>query len=497
MRHNLYNVAQKYFFFHFLSKLLKNLKPRKNVEPDMMIKIGNKSAVVSAFRLGSSACSVRMYSGVTAEQEAGLSQREIRERAIAEAIAREEEAAARTKALREMKENTRVLINELNNMPVSSIRSRLDTLQKDLSKIDNQEKIKQLDEELEEFMLEQMKIPHYEISNRPWSAESNIRETGQDTEAQDEVSRSIQSTTASNSLTAKFPALRPTPDYRPYSEQELFLRQLNYARNSGDLGSKVTKVYTPRDEVKSPKTVNEINISSLLAAGCHLGHSKAMWRPSTQPFIYGEYDNIHLIDLNETLSALKRATTIIKGVSSKGGVILYVGTLKNWEQHRALEEAAKRSHGYYVSKRWIPGTITNFTEVTKQMEKDDRIEIDMLDEPTERPVDHSLSEKIIKPDLVVIMNPVENRNCITECIKLRIPTIGLCDTDMEPSLLTYPIPCNDDSLRVSSFMLGILSKAAEEGLQIRLEAFREYKSKLSQPGFNANSENIRKNISKA
>lgn len=246
-------------------------------------------------------------------------------------------------------------------------------------------------------------------------------------------------------------------------------------RQSGGLGSSIEDVYNPANDVKRPLSMDDVTISSLMAAGCHLGHAKAMWRPSTQPFIYAEYQGIHLIDLNETLAALRRATKVIESIAAKGGVILYVGTSRNWEQHRALEEAAKRSRGYYVSHRWIPGTITNFTEVSKQIGGHQKIEVDLGDTPTNRNIS-AQDDALIKPDLVVLLNPVENRNCVNECIKLRIPTIGLCDTDMEPSLLTYPIPCNDDSMRASSVVCGILSKAAEQGVERRYKAFSEYKS---------------------
>lgn len=422
------------------------------------------------------------YSTTTIEENSvqQMSQRELRERAIAEALAREEEATAKAKALRELKNQTRDLLSSLNAIPTTLINSRLQKLQADLNGLPDQEKVKQLDQELEEFMFEKMNLPQNEIHNRPWAIAPKEKLVNENN-ANDDLSTQIKSTT-SNSYTSQFPNLKPTPDYKPYSTQELYLRQLAHSRQSGNLGSLLTDVYSPRDEVRKPRSISDTTISTLMAAGCHLGHAKAMWRPSTQPYIYGEYKGIHLIDLNETLSALNRATKVIKGVASKGGIILYVGTTKNWEQHRALEEAAKRTRGYYVSKRWVPGTITNFTEVTKQIGGNSRIEVDMMDEPTNRKLSEETEGNLIKPDLVVLLNPVENRNCINECIKLRIPTIGLCDTDMEPSLLTYPIPCNDDSMRASSLMTGILSRSAEDGLNERLSTLKEYKSVQSKFG---------------
>lgn len=400
------------------------------------------------------------------------SQRELRERAVAEAVAREEALAAKAKQLLDLRYKSQELISQLNQTPSTLISSRLQKLQDDLSKID-ESKVKQLDEELEQFMFEQMKLPASETINRPWLQE-NSSGSGSATEG-GKVGNIALKSTASNSYLNEFPNLRPSADHHPYTTQELYLRHLNHSRRSGNLGSQMSNVYFPRDEVRKPKSVTDISVSNLLAAGCHLGHAKSMWRPTTQPFIYGEYDGIHIIDLNETIVALNRAVKVIQGVASKGGIVLYVGTNQNWEQHRALEEAANRSHGYYVSKRWIPGTITNFTEVTKQTSGTNRIELDMSDTPTQRNLPSDTMDNLMKPDLVVLMNPVDNRNCINECIKLRIPTIGLCDTDMEPSLLTYPIPSNDDSTRVSSMMLGIFSKAAEEGVKERRAMVEAYK----------------------
>lgn len=401
-----------------------------------------------------------------------LSAKELRERALADALAKEEELVAKAKALRELKVRTVESIETLNKIPSVLINERLQKLQADLNGLP-QDKVKQLDEELQDFMVKNLEIPYHQIADKPWSEiPDGLKPSHPDKTTQIQ----INSTTSSN----QFPNLKPTPDYKPYSEQELYLRQLSHSRQCGNLGSKLTNVYNPRDDVLNPTRLQDTTIATLLAAGCHLGHAKPMWRPSTQPFIYGEYDGIHIIDLNETISALKRACNIIKGVSRKGGIVLFVGTgSKNFHKHRALEEAAARSKGYYVSKRWIPGTITNFTEVTKQITGESKVEIDMENKPTGRKLPES--SDLIKPDLVVLLNPVENRNCINECGSSRIPTIGLCDTDMEPSLLTYPIPCNDDSVRAQTLILGVLSRAAEEGVNERIESFQNYTNAKTTP----------------
>lgn len=402
----------------------------------------------------------------------------------------DEEASRRAKRLRELRYQASSAISLLNKSPASELASRITSLKKDLDIVDL-EKLKTLDDELEEFMLQHMQLSSQEIEGRPWSKLSKSPDA---TESQSDNKSSYKvASTSSTSLLGSFPFLKPTPDYKMYSSQELFLRHLAHSRHTGALGSKLEDVYRPRDEIRKPRSIDGVTVSTLLAAGCHIGHAKASWRNSTQYFIYGQYNGILIIDLNETMVALKRACSVIRGVSRKAGVVLYVGTSRNWEQLLKLEEAAKRSSGYYVSKRWIPGMITNFVEVTKQIKGNVVTELNMANEETGR--DFSNWEKsLLKPDLVVILNPVENRNLINECAKLRIPTIGLCDTNMEPSLLTYPIPCNDDSPRAVSTILGILSTSGQEGKDERIALVNEYNQNRKQQNskaFKAEAGNMR------
>lgn len=396
-----------------------------------------------------------------------------REKALAEALAREEESFLKEARIRTLRDKTKAHVSNLNSTPADIMAKRLENLQKQLDALENQEKISRLDEEIESYLYQNLRLPESELRNTPWA--NNVATSNpQDARSQvdQNISQKIQSTTNSQ-YTSKFPELKTTPDYKPYSKQELFLRQLNHQKRCGSFGSDLKDIYNPSHDVFKPQTVSELSLASLMAAGCHLGHSKQLWRSSTQPFIYGEYNGVHLIDLNETLAALKRTAKIVKGVAKKGGVILYVGTSRLQEQREALEAAAKRSNGYCVSHRWIPGTITNFTVVTKQCGGSQRVEVDMADKDTKR-VFYLNENSIIKPDLVVLMNPTDNRYCIKECTKLRIPTIGLCDTDMEPSVLTYAIPCNDDSMRANALVLGVLSRAAEEGVEERRREFLLY-----------------------
>ncbi|PVH18358.1 ribosomal protein S2 [Candidozyma duobushaemuli] len=380
-----------------------------------------------------------------------LQQKQIREKALADAFAKEEEAKAREKAAREARGRAQARISSVNTtpwdvaIPQSSYRS---------SEVSTSAKFQQLDSEIEDLLSNKLRLP----------ITGSYPESRGDAAS---LSQKIQTTTKTEG--SNFPNLRPTPDYKPYSDSELFLRHLIHTGKSGKLGSQLMDVHQAKDARENPQPISEISISHLMSAGCHFGHSKSSWRPSTQPYIFGEYQGTHLIDLNETLAALKRAAHVIKDVSRKGGLILFVGTGRSVEQHRALERAAERSGGYYVSRRWIPGTITNALEVTKQLGGVQKVEVNMGDDITSRNISQ---DGTIKPDIVIILNPVENRNVINECTIARIPTIGLSDTDMEPSLLSYPIPCNDDSIRAITLVLGVLSRAAEEGVQERKGFFK-------------------------
>lgn len=304
------------------------------------------------------------------------------------------------------------------------------------------EKEKQLDEELTLFL-------------KQFSQNNKVIEVKNE-------SNNVKSS-STYSQTKLFPFLVPSPKEKPYSSQELFLRQMKHAAETAKLGANVENVYFPHSDIFNPPTVDKLSISKLLAAGVHLGQSTSLWRPSTQPFIYGKYKGIHIIDLNKTLVHLKRAAKVVEGVAARGGIILFLGTREG--QRRALQEAAQRTHGFYVSSRWIPGTLTNPTEISSVWE---RHEVNFADQPTGRSLTPDEEVSIVKPDLLIVLNPTENRNALREAMQARVPTIGIIDTDSEPSLVTYPIPGNDDSLRSVNLIVSILARSGEVGLQTRL-----------------------------
>ncbi|OLL21869.1 37S ribosomal protein MRP4, mitochondrial [Neolecta irregularis DAH-3] len=221
-----------------------------------------------------------------------------------------------------------------------------------------------------------------------------------------------------------------------------------------------TTLHRPFTRVKHPTGPADLTLALLLASQAHLGHSPSLWNTKTQAYIYGIRQGVHIISLDATLSHLKLAASVVRGVSANGGLILFVGTRSGQDQ--AIVGAARRTGGYHLFHRWLPGAITNGEYVIGR----GRLKAEPVDPrklefglPPQPPV----IPKALKPDLVVIMNPLENHVLLRECTAHRIPTIGIIDTNADPSLVTYAIPANDDSLRCVEVIAGTLGRAGEDG----------------------------------
>ncbi|KAJ7172652.1 ribosomal protein S2, flavodoxin-like domain-containing protein [Mycena filopes] len=201
-----------------------------------------------------------------------------------------------------------------------------------------------------------------------------------------------------------------------------------------------------RDAVRRP--VPNATVSSLLAAGAHFGHSSTRMNPNFIPYAYGVRARSTIIDLDHTVPLLRRAANLVRAVAFAGGQILFIGTRPDLRQ--VVKTAAGRigKQGYYISDRWIPGTLTNTAELFTPQVADETISI---------------------PDLVILLNPLSNLTCIRECALAHVPTIGIIDSDADPRIVMYPIPANDESPQTAEIVAGILSIAGREGLALRIE----------------------------
>ncbi|KAJ5347422.1 Ribosomal protein S2 bacteria/mitochondria/plastid [Penicillium brevicompactum] len=222
------------------------------------------------------------------------------------------------------------------------------------------------------------------------------------------------------------------------------------------LGSKVKTEYHPED---------------VLPSGTHMGHSTSRWNPQNSRYIFGIREGVHIISLDATAAYLRRAAKVVEEVAARGGLILFAGTRKG--QKRAVVKAAELAKGYHIFERWIPGSLTNGPQILGHCETK---VVNALDEELDDFKKDLADRPSLKPDLVVCLNPLENVVLLHECGLNNVPTIGIIDTDADPTRVTYPIPSNDDSLRATSLIAGILGRAGEAGQQRRLKMAQEGKT---------------------
>ena len=206
-----------------------------------------------------------------------------------------------------------------------------------------------------------------------------------------------------------------------------------------NFGATVDPYYQPHMLISNPPSPKDITLELLMASQAHLGHSTSLWNPVNSRYIFGIREGIHIISLDVTASHLRRACSIVRNVAQRSGIILFVGTREG--QRRAVVAAAERAGGYHLFDRWIPGSITNGQQILGGC----TIKVlNSLDEEVSGFQDQLATKGAIKPDLVVCMNPLENYILLHECGLNNIPTIGVIDTDANPTWVTYPIPANDD-----------------------------------------------------
>ena len=235
-------------------------------------------------------------------------------------------------------------------------------------------------------------------------------------------------------------------------------------------GTELSDVYFPWTIIQNPPKADQVSLEMLLANQCHLGHATALWHPGNSGYIFGIRHGIHIISLEITLSYLRRAAKVVQEVARRGGIILFVGTRNNMRE--IVVGSAQRAEGYHIFTRWIPGTLTNGQQI---LENSAVKIVNAKDQELTQYAEalRQSSHATLRPDLVVCLNPLENEVCLHECGLYNVPTIGIVDTDVNPSWVTYPIPANDDSTRSVALVSGVLSQAAKKGQEMRRQAAEE------------------------
>ena len=226
-----------------------------------------------------------------------------------------------------------------------------------------------------------------------------------------------------------------------------------------------------------------VSMSYLLEAGVHFGHQTKRWNPKMKEYIYNSRDDIYIIDLEKTQKLLEEAYNEIKTIASNGGKFLFVGTKK--QSGEVAVEEALRSGSYYVTERWLGGTLTNFRTIrkrVKRLEDIEKMESDGTFEALPKKEVIKIKKEYDKlntllcgiremtklPQALIIVDPRKEYNAIKEARKLHIPVFGVVDTNGDPDLVDYVIPGNDDAVRSIKVLLGVLTNAICEANNLEI-----------------------------
>ena len=229
----------------------------------------------------------------------------------------------------------------------------------------------------------------------------------------------------------------------------------------------------------------EFSMRQLLEAGAHFGHRQQRWNPKMAPFIYGQRNDIHILDLTQTVPLLHRALVTLRDVAASGGRILFVGTKR--QASEPIAAAAKRCAQYYVNHRWLGGTLTNWQTISHSIRRLRSIEetlsgaehsgltkkelLGLLREQDK--LERSLGgikEMGGLPDILFIIDTNKEKLAVEEANKLHIPVVAILDSNSDPAGVTFPVPGNDDAIRAITLYCDLVSGSVLDGISAEMAA---------------------------
>ena len=222
----------------------------------------------------------------------------------------------------------------------------------------------------------------------------------------------------------------------------------------------------------------EFNMRQLLEAGVHFGHQTHRWNPKMAPYIYGERNKIHIIDLTQTVPLMHQALKAVSDAVAAGGRILFVGTKR--QASDLIADAAKRSAQYYVNHRWLGGTLTNWQTIsrsiarlrdleevleggTQGLTKKELLQLTRERDKLERALG-GIKDMGGTPDLLFVIDTNKEQIAIKEAQRLGIPVAAILDSNCDPDNINHPIPGNDDAGRAITFYCDLIARAAVDGI---------------------------------
>ena len=224
-----------------------------------------------------------------------------------------------------------------------------------------------------------------------------------------------------------------------------------------------------------------VTMRQMLEAGVHFGHQTRRWNPKMKRFIFGERNGIYIIDLDQTMQRVEAAYNFVRDLSAKGGTVLFIGTKKQAQD--PVRSYAEKSGMHYINERWLGGMLTNFETISKRVAKMQEYErMRAAGEFEAMPKKEALLltrelEKLQKnlggirgmnkrPDVIFILDTKKEHIAVTEANKLKIPVVAVVDTNVDPDVIQYPIPGNDDAIRANALMCHVICEAVLEGRYI-------------------------------
>jgi small subunit ribosomal protein S2 len=246
-----------------------------------------------------------------------------------------------------------------------------------------------------------------------------------------------------------------------------------------------TTVPTPAAAPEAPSVVTSVSIKDLLEAGVHFGHQTRRWNPKMKEYIFGERNGIYIIDLQKTHRLLQDALQFVQDLAAQGKTLLFIGTKRQAQE--AIAEEAKRCGMPYVTERWLGGLLTNFVTVRRSLERLRELEMTLTgpqetqrERLTKKELAHLDKERAkleknltgIKhmksvPDAVFVIDTRREAIAVAEARKLKVPVIGVLDTNSDPDEVDVPVPGNDDALRAIRLFAGKMAEAILAGRGLR------------------------------
>lgn len=226
-----------------------------------------------------------------------------------------------------------------------------------------------------------------------------------------------------------------------------------------------------------------ITMKQLLEAGVHFGHQAKRWNPKMARYIFTERNGIHVIDLHKSLKKIEEAYAVMRDIAANGGKVLFVGTKKQAQE--AVKDQAERSGMYYVNNRWLGGMLTNYKTIQTRVERLkelERMDADgTLDTAYTKKEAANFRKELVKlsknlsgikdmkeaPAAIFVVDVKKETLAVVEAAKLGIPVFAMIDTNVDPDLITYPIPANDDAIRSVKLIASVMANAIIEGNQGR------------------------------